>query len=569
MRALIVDDDDDMRALLALVATGAGLEVDTFSTAEAGWDAFQTAAYDLVVLDWMLPVTDGLALCRRVRAAAAGRPLVILVVTARAGAGDLNTVLEAGADDYIAKPTAPDVLAVRMTVAMAAVGAARARAAAEAALRQSREGLARVLDHLPTGTVVFEGEEGRVAFMSRAAADLVATPTAGVAGQRWRDVLGLAGADSERLERLVAAAPDDRERLRAKIQRADGTCRDVAIDVFDDPHHAARHYLALNDETEVSDLRRALSDATTFHGLVGDSAAMRAVHDQIRDVAPLDWTVLIEGETGTGKELVARAIHRESRRAGKPFVAVNCASLSVSLLQSQLFGHRRGAFTGATADQPGFFEAAHGGTLFLDEIGDISIEVQVNLLRALEQGEITRVGESHARRVDVRVITATHRHLPTEVERGTFRADLMYRIRVARVMIPPLRERPGDIAVLAARFLAQARGATGRDVHSFSAPAMSALTAYRWPGNVRELRAAIEHSVIRARAPVVGVADLPAELQGVAGVPREASAPDDERLRIVDAVRRAGGNRTTAARLLGVSRATLYRRIAELGLELG
>jgi sigma-54 dependent transcriptional regulator, acetoin dehydrogenase operon transcriptional activator AcoR len=283
--------------------------------------------------------------------------------------------------------------------------------------------------------------------------------------------------------------------------------------------------------------------------------------------------VLIEGETGTGKELVARAIHSSSHRSGRPFLAVNCAGLTESLVASQLFGHKRGAFTGAVADQSGLFESAAGGVLFLDEIGDIPPSVQTSLLRVLQEREITRVGETIPRKVDVRILTATHQNLTEEVAEGNFRADLLYRIRVARILLPPLRERLEDIPLLVFRFLGEVRAVTGKAVQEISSDAMRVLMTYSWPGNVRELRSAIEFATIRCTRTVIGPEDLPPELLDSGLNPRTIVSPIDpmegEKERVLEALRRARGNRTLAAQLLGIGRATLYRRMAAFDITPG
>jgi DNA-binding NtrC family response regulator len=284
-------------------------------------------------------------------------------------------------------------------------------------------------------------------------------------------------------------------------------------------------------------------------------------------VARVDTPVLIEGETGTGKELVAQAIHFASHRQGGPFIAVNCAGLTESLLASQLFGHKRGAFTGAVADHQGLFAAANGGTLFLDEIGDIPLSVQTNLLRVLQEREITRLGEAIPRKIDVRIVAATHQNLQAAVSHGTFRSDLLYRIRVARISLPALRQRRSDIPLLVSSFLVYCRAAIGKPVQDVSHSAMRLLLQYHWPGNVRELKSAIEFAVIRCRGTVLKADDLPPELSEPAPLLKTFStAAVDEPQRIVAALQQAQGNRTLAARLLGMSRATFYRRLANLDL---
>jgi DNA-binding NtrC family response regulator len=305
---------------------------------------------------------------------------------------------------------------------------------------------------------------------------------------------------------------------------------------------------------------------------------MNVVYEQIRELGRVDTTVLIEGQTGSGKELVARALHASSQRKSGPFIPVNCAGLTDSLLGSQLFGHKRGAFTGAIADSQGFFEAANGGTLLLDEIGDVPLNVQTNLLRVLEAREITRIGESRPRKIDVRVLAATNRDLGKEVEAGNFRADLLYRIRVARVQIPALRDRRGDIPLLVEAFLGESRVTTGKSVDEVSHETMRILLEHPWPGNVRELKNAIEYAVIRCSGSVIHPGDLPPEIVDPADLPFQTDDSSilqfpsggthpDEKERFLAALERANGNRTVAATLLGISRATLYRRLAKLGIN--
>jgi DNA-binding NtrC family response regulator len=295
---------------------------------------------------------------------------------------------------------------------------------------------------------------------------------------------------------------------------------------------------------------------------------MQIVYQQVQDLAQVDTTLLIEGETGTGKELVARAIHYASPRKQRPFVAINCAGLTESLLSSQLFGHKRGAFTGAVTDHIGFFEAAEGGTLFLDEIGDMPLSLQTSLLRVLQEREIVRLGESKPRKIDVRVIAATNRNLKEEVAAGRFRQDLLYRIRAMWIQLPPLRERREDIPALAAWFLGQFRTANERSVEDLSQGTMESLMKHDWPGNVRELKSAIESAILRCKGPIIQPGDLPLEIGG--SIPSQAPLGgliQDERQRILDALDRAGGNRRQAAKLLGVARSTLYRKLEELNIH--
>lgn len=315
--------------------------------------------------------------------------------------------------------------------------------------------------------------------------------------------------------------------------------------------------------TRIDDLRRILDQRARLEDLIGKSKPMMQVFDLIRQLATVDTTVLIEGDTGTGKELVAHAIHVLSRRKAKRFVAVNCAGLTESLIASHLFGHRRGAFTGAVEDHKGFFETAEGGTILLDEIGDLPLALQTSLLRVLQEREIVRLGESTPRKIDVRVLAATHRDLSAEVAGGTFRSDLFYRIRVARVRLPPLRERREDIPILAAEFLHRACASSGKRVEAIEPAAMRRLTEYDWAGNVRELASAIEFGVVRAQGPILAEGDLPGEIAASAVMGRS----DAGREEILAAIALARGNRSAAAKALGMSRATFYRRLADLGIS--
>jgi PAS domain S-box-containing protein len=433
-------------------------------------------------------------------------------------------------------------------------------------LERANDEMLAIFDQLRLGVAIVE-RDGSVAFLSQAARRMLGRGSGDALGRPWEQVFPLREEDRATL-RVVASQPRDRRsKLPVHMDTGDGRRFWMEVEVQDDPRDAGRRIFVFYDMSEVYDLRRLLDQQAQFEGMVGQSRGMRTVYKHIQDVARVDTTVLIEGETGTGKELVARAIHYSSARKNRPFVAVNSAGLTESLLASQLFGHRRGAFTGATADQVGVFEAASGGTLFLDEIGDIPPSVQMSLLRVLQEKEITRLGESTPRKIDVRVIAATHHDLGRSVATGSFRQDLLYRIRVARIHLPPLRERREDIPALAGWFLDSSREATGKPVKEISAGAMRRLMEHEWPGNVRELKSAIEYAVIRCEGELIQPEDLPPEVQRVVRVEAAKAASTDERAQVLDALLRAKGNRTEAARLLGVSRATFYRRLATLSID--
>jgi DNA-binding NtrC family response regulator len=320
--------------------------------------------------------------------------------------------------------------------------------------------------------------------------------------------------------------------------------------------------------------RRALSDSPAAEeesGLVARSPGMRAVLELARTVAKVDSTVLVTGESGVGKERVARLVHEESARAGGPLLAVNCAAIAETLLESELFGHARGAFTGAARDRPGLFEAASGGTLFLDEVGELPLATQVKLLRALQERKVRRVGENQSRPVDVRIVAATNRDLAADVGSGRFRRDLYYRLRVVELRVPALRERREDILPLSRVLLAEAARRLKRPVVSLSAGAADQLVRHDWPGNVRELENALERAVALARGRRVELSDLPEDVRQALPVPTAASGvrrlAEIEREYILAALARCGGNQTRTAAELGIGPSTLYRKLKQYETE--
>jgi two-component system nitrogen regulation response regulator NtrX len=300
---------------------------------------------------------------------------------------------------------------------------------------------------------------------------------------------------------------------------------------------------------------------------------MRHLRKEIARVAPTDARVLITGENGTGKELVARQIHRLSQRAELPLVEVNCAAIPEDLIESELFGHVKGSFTGAAEDRRGKFEEADGATLFLDEVGDMSAKTQAKVLRALQEGRFTRVGGSRPIASDARVLAATNKNLLEEIRRGSFREDLYFRLAVVPIPVPPLRDRPEDIPLLAAHFLHEASARFGRKPKSLSSAAIEALQAYRWPGNVRELKNLIERLMILSPADEIRREDLPAEMRdGVAeaippGAPLREARDDFERRYILAALKRHRGNVSRAAEALDLERSNLYRKLRAYGIE--
>ncbi|WP_045221405.1 sigma-54 interaction domain-containing protein [Desulfonatronum thioautotrophicum] len=375
-------------------------------------------------------------------------------------------------------------------------------------------------------------------------------------------------------------------RKRCHIMRKDGTYvhiqKTASVLYGDDgqPFGAVETMTDVSEldrkENELQQLSRLLDERTIFHGMVGRSAKMQNIFKLIEKAAQSDAPVFICGESGTGKELVARAIHELGPRSEEPFVQFNCAALNEALLESELFGHVKGAFTGAFRHRQGRFEAANGGDIFLDEIGDLPMSVQVKLLRVLETKTFERVGDNRQLSVDVRIITATNKYLPKLISEGLFREDLFYRINVIPIRLPALRERRDDIPLLADFFIQRLRSKSEKDIRGLSPMTLGMFMTYSWPGNVRELKSALEYAFVLADHGQIEPEHLPANIQvpvPTRGPTESVSAPscpaeDDQKIQLINALRQAGGNKSQVARTLGINRVTVLNRMRKYGIDL-
>ena len=327
----------------------------------------------------------------------------------------------------------------------------------------------------------------------------------------------------------------------------------------------------IEKDTQIEAFRRELQTEDGFQGILGASAPMQQVFDLIGNAAYSDAPVIIFGESGCGKELVAKAIHSTGNRKTKPYVKVNCAALTESLLESELFGHVKGAFTGAYRSREGRFEAANGGDIFLDEIGDLPLSTQVKLLRVLEEKVIERVGDNRPLKIDVRIISATNRNLKQLVDRGAFREDLFYRINVIPITVPPLRERVEDIPLLAEHFFRRIKLKYNQKIRAVSNQAMALLMAYAWPGNVRELKSAFEYAVVACQEPMIQPHHLPPSVRQAPARLKDnrrrlLNRSQLQKKELIEALRHAGGNQSRAAEILGISRVTVWNRMKKYGI---
>jgi PAS domain S-box-containing protein len=430
----------------------------------------------------------------------------------------------------------------------------------------SRENLIRVLDNLKEGIIAHDLQR-KIYFFNTEAERITGYSRQEVLGRDCHEVFdgpfcgsrcSFCGGHS--------VCPDHAEYpLTLTTKGGEPRRVDFAITmVRDEQHRPVGVVASFRDMTALIELQRRTGDMTRFANIIGADRKMLNVFQQIVDVAQYDFPVHLYGETGTGKELVANAIHNESRRGGAPFVPINCGALPEGLIESELFGHVKGAFSGAIRDKKGRFELADGGTVFLDEVAELTKPLQVKMLRFLQESSFEKVGGERTVEVNVRVISATNKDLKKEVQGNSFREDLFYRLNVIPIHIPPLRERKNDIPLLVDHFLKQVEARSGRPSLRLSESALAAMLDYSWPGNVRELQNAVQFAIVKCKGHVIQPDDLPLELRDLQspGIRRGPVKKLDSQA-VQEALNKTGGNKARAARELGVGRATLYRFIGE------
>jgi PAS domain S-box-containing protein len=575
---LIVDDTPANLGVIFNLLGDAGFEL---LFAEDGESAIQRATYarpDLVLLDVLMPDLDGFATCQLLKAQEATRDIPVIFMSALTDTVDKIRGFEVGAVDYVTKPFQPEELLARVRTHLALEHLKRR-------LRESEERLSRIFDSAMDAIVTLDGA-GRITLMNRAAetvfrvrsAGAIGQPLARYASEGLRDALaGHMGQTGELPqaawlpEGLTARRADGEEfPIEATLSRSEAggqtlwtlILRDIDARRKAEAEASRLRGVALYLEEEV----RAAYGADA---LVGSSKALTQVLQGADRVAETDATVLVTGETGTGKELVARAIHTRSRRRGRILVKVNCAAIPLALVESELFGHEKGAFTGAVSRKAGRFELADGGTLFLDEIAELPPDLQPKLLRVLQEGEFERVGGTRTLRVDVRVIAATNRDLEEAVRQGRFRTDLFYRLNVFPLHLPPLRDRVEDIPLLVAHFVRKHASRLGRRIERVPERVMAALTTYHWSGNVRELEHVIERAVIVTDGPDLAYPDWLRRSASAPVTGRVATLDEAERAHILDVLERTAwrvSGEGGAAQLLGLPATTLESRMKRLGI---
>ena len=587
---LVIDDEESLRNTFQFFLQNQGYQpVVTAATYEEACQAINECRFDLIISDIVLGGNTGIDVLKRVREIGLSCPVVMIT-----GYPTVETAAEAvrlGAFDYIPKPVEKEALLRTARLALRQYQLEQGQRRAEQERERYRAFLETVFKSV-TDSIVTVDMNLDIMEMNPAARLLFNELQPGLAGQK--SIVSLLGREAfQPLKKDLLQVLKHGHEISPHLFECQGPDHQKKVlsvstsPLKDGIGGSDGAVMVIRDLTQPEPVQTGRR--RSFHRFLGSSDAMQAAYTMIENVGRVDLAVLITGESGTGKELAAEALHRESHRKNRPLIKVDCTAIPETLLESELFGHRKGSFTGADRDRMGRILQADGGTLFLDEIGDISSMMQLRLLRFLQESTFYPVGQDTPLHVDVRVITATNVDLKEKVRSGAFREDLYFRLRVIDVILPPLRERGEDILLLADHFIAKIAPKVGKSIGGISDQARQLLLAYPWPGNVRELEHVIERACVLCQGSTLSTDQLPIEITGyrveaeqtpasrhedrssplpaalpLAGAPRELSPAE----RVLLAVKKAGGNKAKAARLLGIDRTTLYRKIRELNLDL-
>ncbi len=555
VRILVIDDEEGIRFTFRKFLSDQGYTVVTSENFEEALIRIRESDFDLIITDIVLEGKSGIDILREVRERNLHCPVVMIT-----GYPDIETAtnaLRSGAFDYIIKPVRKHTLlrVAEMALQHKAVvdEKERYRLNLEAIFGSVKDAIITVDNEL----MVVEINEAakNICGFSRHVIGKIFSSQQKNCGGKCLEALK---------ETINKKQPVELCRIECSSNKWPGQVVTITtspllsrLGVF------SGAVMVVRDETELVSLERDLSKRRQFHGIIGKSEEMQKVYSLIEYLCGVETTVLITGESGTGKELVAEALHHGGVRSSKPLIKVNCSALSENLLETELFGHVKGAFTGAIQDKIGRFQRADRGTILLDEIGDISPSIQLRLLRVLAEKEFERVGDSIPVKVDVRIVAATNQDLRKKIRRGEYREDLYYRLRVVELTLPPLRERREDLPLLVDHFLDKFNQQFSKKIVAVSADVMKLFMDYPWPGNVRELEHSLEHAFVLCRQSIIGVNDLPPEFKDIAETRTSFLADEkkDDTEAMLQALEKTDWNKAKAARLLGISRQTLYRKI--------
>ena len=560
---LIVDDEESIRFTFRSFLSDEGFKVCSAASFDEGIALLREKDIDLIFADIILPGKTGIDLLKAAREIAPSVPVIMIT-----GAPSVDTATESmriGAFDYIVKP-------IRQNSLMRSVSIALKHKAVKDESEQCRLNFEAIFRSVNDGIITVD-ENMEVVEINDAAESICEFKREAAVGKPLKRL-------SDNCDGNCLGALSETLKTRRPVELRFVEChtsngQQKVVSVTASPLLGVKNRISgavmvVRDETRLVSLERRLQKRQKIDNIVGRSQGIEKVRAMIRDLADVQTTVLITGDSGTGKELVVDALHYSGDRRDGPLVKVNCAALSENLLESELFGHVAGAFTGAIKDKIGRFQRADGGTIFLDEIAEISQRMQLRLLRVIENMEFERVGESTPIRVDVRLVAATNRDLQQKIAGGEFREDLYYRLKVARIRVPSLKERRDDIPLLVEHFRRNFNLKFDREIKGISSEVEQMFLSYPWPGNVRELENLMEQTFVRCRQNVITAENLPGDFRRYfeTHTLNADRSPEDEAAAIRDALARTSGNKSEAARLLGMSRRTIYRKMEEYGIEL-
>jgi two-component system, NtrC family, response regulator HydG len=589
-KILVIDDEESMRSILEEILQKDGHEVLTSGDYNSALDIISNEIPDLIFADVMLGGRTGIEILEEIRNMGIKSPVVM--ITGNPSIDTASDAVRLGAFDYIPKPVRKEQLLKVTKLALDHKTLMDKKWQMEAEKERIRNNLEAIFRSVSDG-IITVNKEMTVIDLNEA--------TEMICPVRRSDVLGMPISlfPSDKCSRTCHRILNDTIENHVTTKDARIECRlldnpeqIVAVTsspLMDNRGKPIGAVLVLRDLTMITDLERELRERHLFHNIIGKSKKMQDIYNLLQNLSSTDTTVLITGESGTGKELIAKALHYSGSRAFKPFVTVNCSALAENLLESELFGHVKGSFTGALKDKIGRFQAADNGTLFLDEIGDISPIIQLKLLRVLQEKEFEKVGDSTPVKVDVRIITSTNRQLKERVRMGEFREDLYYRLKVVEVIPPPLRDRREDIPLLVNHFCVSFNKRFNKEIEGITDDVIDAFMRYPWPGNIRELEHAIEHSFVLCHGKSITLDHIPTEITtwsgANGGMPAQAGQAQDsyenrvaypgsnrtileeyiknETQGLICALEKTDWNKAKAARLLGISRQTIYRKIKE------
>ena len=559
-KILIIDDEEGIRFTFERFLSSQNYEVATAGDFEEAMACMEKDDFDVVFADIILKGKTGMDILREIKRRKMNCPVIMIT-----GYPNIDTASEAvrlGAFDYIPKPIQKDALFHAIDVALQHKAVIDEKEKYRANLEATFSSVKDAIITVDKDLVILEMNES---------AKMICGLTRDAIGSAFNSFHDRCrGACLDVLaETITTKQPTELHHVECRFNdRREQVVALSASPLINSKGDFAGAVMVVKDETRLTDLERELNERQQFHRIIGKSRRMQDVYTLIELLSDVETTVLITGESGTGKELVAEALHYKGNRGRNTLVKVNCSALSENLLESELFGHVRGSFTGAVRDKIGRFQVADGGTIFLDEIADISPKIQIELLRVLEEKEFERVGDSTTMKVDVRVVAASNQDLSEKVKNGEFREDLYYRLNVMKIMLPSLRERRDDIPLLVEHFVKKFNNKFSKDIVSISTDVEKRFMEYHWPGNIRELEHALEHAFILCRQPTITLDHLPPELNTYAeeqsSISDNGSVDDPEVIR--RALEKSAWNKTKAAELLGISRRSIYRKMKEFNI---